>query len=159
LENKIIVEIREVRPEDIVTLAKNLRRSDRIEIRACTLKGASIKEIISDSVGYSTYSRAGFVDGELACLWGTGPVSVMGGVGMPWFLATNLVEQYPMVFLRRCKSVLAEMKGPYTTLENWVYAKNTGAIHWLKWLGFTFDEPKPWGPRGKKFQRFYMGDK
>jgi len=159
LANKPVVEIREVRPEDIVSLAKNLRRSDKIEIRASTFRGTSIEKAIRDSVAYSTYSRAGLADGELACLWGTGPVSVMGGIGLPWFLATDLVEKHPLLFLRRCKPLLKKMKGPYDRLENWVYCKNTGAIHWLKWLGFSFDEPQIWGPRGKKFQRFYMGDK
>ncbi|MCP6429157.1 hypothetical protein NL523_27970, partial [Klebsiella pneumoniae] len=32
---------------------------------------------------------------------------------------------------------------------------NSLSIDWLKWLGFTFDEPAPYGKDGSLFYHFY----
>jgi len=44
----------------------------------------------------------------------------------------------------------------YSHLENWVDARNTKAINWLRWLGFTVHDPVPFGVAGLPFHRFDM---
>ena len=48
------------------------------------------------------------------------------------------------------------MAGGYTWLVNWVDDRNTCAIRWLKWMGFTIHEPEPYGVANLPFRRFDM---
>ena len=150
----IDVEIRDIEPQDIDELVLNMRQADRDEVAAITT--LPLHQIVSDSVKLSTYSKAGLVNGELACLWGVCPISLLSSKGSPWLLATPVIEQYPMAFLRRCKPYIKKFKELYSSMENYVDVRNTVAIHWLKWMGFKFDEAKPWGVKGLDFYRFTM---
>ena len=40
-------------------------------------------------------------------------------------------------------------------LQNMAYSKNTGAIRWLRHLGFTVEEPRPYGPSAALFCPFW----
>lgn len=59
-------------------------------------------------------------------------------------------------FLRACAPVVREMGTDYLTLRNHVDIRNHLAIRWLQWLGFTLDDPIPFGPFGFKFHPFNM---
>ena len=45
---------------------------------------------------------------------------------------------------------------PY--MFNYVDVRHKEAIRWLKWLGFTLNEPTPYGPFGLPFHKFHMGE-
>jgi hypothetical protein len=44
----------------------------------------------------------------------------------------------------------------HSFLENWVDARNVTSIKWLKWCGFDFDDPAPFGVEQLMFHRFEM---
>lgn len=148
------VEIREIEKGDIDLLMADMRQADRDEIAAAT--SIPLKKAVSDSVALSSYSRAGWVNGRLACLWGVCPISLATSNGAPWFLSTSVIEQHPMLFLRRCRPHVQEFRDRYRFMVNYVDARNRVAIHWLKWLGFDMEEPRPWGIKGLPFHRFTM---
>ena len=150
----IEVVIRDIEDEDINNLYKHMRQADREEVSATT--SMELLGVINHSVELSTYAQAGLVNDELVCLWGVCPISMLSSKGAPWMLSTDVIEKYPLTFLKRCKPVIKKLKQDYNHLENHVDVRNTVAIHWLKWLGFKFDEPKPWGVKGLDFQRFSM---
>jgi len=150
----INVILRDVEQGDVEVLSNNLREADRDELEAAT--SIDVHTLIKDSVEMSTYTQTGLIDDELVCMWGVCPISMIGRKGSPWMLSTTLIEKYPLTFLKRCKPVVKKFTESYTFLENHVDVRNTVAIHWLKWLGFKFDEPKPWGIKGMDFQRFSM---
>jgi len=150
----IEVEIREVEPQHIDALVENMRQADRDEVAAVSAR--PLKQIVQDSVDLSSWVRAGLVNGELACIWGICPTSLIGRKGTPWLLATPVIEKYPVAFLRRCKPCIKKFKKAYRFMENHVDVRNKVAIHWLKWMGFKFDKAKPWGIQGKDFYRFSM---
>jgi len=150
----IDVVMRDVEEQDIKDLHNNLREADKQELLATT--SLNLYDVIKDSVELSTYAQAATFNDELVCLWGVCPISMISRKGSPWMLSTSVIEKYPLAFLKRCKPVIEKFTDNYNYLENHVDVRNTVAIHWLKWLGFKFDEPKPWGIKGFDFQRFTM---
>jgi hypothetical protein len=138
---------------DIRTLVENMRQADRNELAAAT--SATLTQVVSGSVKRAVYSKAGFVGDDLVCIFGLGkPASLLDDKGIPWMLGTPLIEQHSRLFLRHGKKQLKIMLGIHPKMENWVYSKNETAIEWLKWLGFQFHDPQPWGWQGEYFHRF-----
>lgn len=78
--------------------------------------------------------------------------------GVPWLISTIHVEKRAKQFLRVCKPEVHEMLTRHAQLVNFVDARNTQAIRWLKWLGFEFgEETVPYGPKGYAFYGFTLG--
>jgi len=62
-----------------------------------------------------------------------------------------------MKFLRRNRNWIDANMKIYDKLENYVDARNTKAINWLKWLGFQFaDETVPYGMLKMPFYKFWL---
>lgn len=150
----IEIEIRDVAPGDVDALVENMREADKQEVAAITHR--NLRQIVQDSVDLSTYVKSGLVNGDIACIWGVCPISIIGSKGSPWLLATPIIEKYPMSFLRRSRPVVKKFTALYKHMENHVDARNKVAIHWLKWMGFKFDQAKPYGIQGLDFYRFSM---
>jgi len=132
------IEIRDIEPQDIDELVRNMRQADRDEVKAST--NLPLRSVIDHSIRLSSYSKAGLVNGELACLWGVCPISILSSKGSPWLLATPVIEQYPMAFLRRCKPYIKKFKELYSSMENYV----------------EMEEPQAWGVQGLDFHKFTM---
>ena len=54
--------------------------------------------------------------------------------------------------------MIATWREQFPFMFNYVDARHTDAIRWLKWLGFEFDEAAPYGPFDLPFYRFTMGE-
>jgi hypothetical protein len=78
------------------------------------------------------------------------------GEGRPWMIGTKDLDRFAMIFLRRNKAKLKEMLDVRPVLANYVSVKNTRAIAWLTWLGFSFEPPVLWGHGRQPFQRFEL---
>lgn len=150
----MIAKIRRAVPEDVFDLAPRVREVDREEIFAGW--GIDPETGLRVSVALSSHAWAGEIDGQLACLFGVAPYSILTGEGLPWFVASDEIENNQMLFLRRCGPVVKRMAAIYPHLSNWVDARNTTAINWLEWLGFALDDPQPWGYLQLPFHRFEM---
>ena len=72
------------------------------------------------------------------------PVMIMGVVpqgknlGMIWLLSSPEINNMPLTFLRHCKKVLECYNQTFPVLYNYIDARNTLHLKWLKWLGFQF---------------------
>ena len=148
------IEIRDVEEGDIAVLVKNMREHDKQEVNAATRMG--IRNAVSTSVDMATYSKTGLVNDELVCMWGVCPISLISSRGSPWMLGTDLIKKKQNIFLRRSKPWLEDIKRDYRHLENYVDARNTLSIKWLKWLGFKMEEAMPYGVNGEPFHKFTM---
>ena len=137
----------------IPAIVRNIREADREELLASSNRTPN--EVLIQGLMISEMAWTGMVDGEPVCIFGVAPCET-AGVGRPWMIGTKLLEKYQMVFLRRCKPRVVIMQCLFEVLENWVDARNTRAIQWLKWLGFSFSEPVPAGPFSLPFCRFDM---
>lgn len=88
-------------------------------------------------------------------MWGCNPWPGVPHKGIPWLLATHEFDRYGIRVLRTARQALGVMQAAYGELENYVHADNARAVEFLEWLGFTLDDPAPWGVKGESFRRFW----
>lgn len=146
--------IRTATLEDINCLAANLRPADLEEIKASSTLPPH--QALINSLKTSTHVWTGFVDGELTCVMGVGPRCAISQEGTPWMIGTPAIDRHAVTFLRHCRDVLQQMLSAYPYLRNYVDMRNTKSIRWLKWLGFTIQDPVLYGPRKLPFHPFEL---
>jgi len=81
---------------------------------------------------------------------------ILTGSGVIWMLGTNKALEHRREFFRQTKPIINEMLTICPRLCNMVHSKNINSIQWLKWLGFTIDEPIAHGPDDELFHRFHL---
>jgi hypothetical protein len=143
--------IRPTEPGDAEILFANLRTSDRIE---CEAYGEDIFELIRSSIKRSMLCWTGLADGELGAVMGVTPIDTLSGIGCPWMLGTPVLDAHQRVLVRRTPHYIGHMLAAFPHLTNFVHAKNTTSVRWLRRLGFTLHEAEPYGPYGEPFHRF-----
>lgn len=111
---------------------------------------------LTHGIRCSSAAWTGMVDGQPVCVFGVAPASLLGSIGVPWMVGTYEIDRHAKAFLRRNKAYVERMSALYNYLVNYVDARNTRAIAWLKWLGFTLNEAQPYGVEGLPFHRFEM---
>jgi hypothetical protein len=82
----------------------------------------------------------------------------MGGIGAAWMIGSTGLQplRVQKALLRESREMLDVLQAMFPTmLYNFVDARNDCAIRWLKWLGFTFDDPIPMGRGKHPFFPFY----
>lgn len=141
-------------PEHISIVANAMRHADVAEIWAAGRK--TPETALKASMALSRYCKTIMLDDKPIGMFGVTPLSVVTGNGVPWMLGTPEIETISMRFLRGSLSYIREMLAGYSYLENWVDARNTVSIRWLKWLGFAIVKPEPYGHLNLPFHRFYM---
>lgn len=148
------IDARAITDTDIFMLNQHLRACDRQELVASS--GADIHKTLRDSVALSTHSRAFFRHGSLLCLMGVVPIAALSGVGCPWLLGTTALVHCPRDLVRTAPPYIAAMLAAYPRLINYVDARNTQSIRWLKRLGFVFAPAIPYGASGLPFFPFEL---
>ncbi|WP_271311450.1 hypothetical protein [Yersinia intermedia] len=140
--------------EHAAALLPRVRQADVDEFYAAALM--SPDEVIQRSMSASTVCFAGLVDGEVIVLFGVVPGSILTGFGVPWLVAADSMERYQFTFLRHCKPAVRYILSIYPRLENYVDTRNSAAKRWLHWLGFTIDDPIPYGALKLPFHHFEL---
>lgn len=140
---------------DIVAIAADMRPADRAEVWAASRLGP--EPALRRSLDASTHAWAIRVDGQPLVLMGVGPISLLGGIGVPWLLSAGPAVRHAKVLHRAGLPILAAMRAAYPALlVNFVDARNATSIRWLRWLGFVFEPAAPHGAFGLPFHRFTM---
>ncbi|MEI8127990.1 MAG: hypothetical protein WCG95_00100 [bacterium] len=123
----------------IQTILDNLRLDDEIEM--FVEYGENWKKIIKDTSQIYDLDVALDKDGNPICLFGI--VGIENNIGVVLLLATKEIEKKTnyITFARGAKKEITLWQKRYSILCNRVYKRNDGAINWLKWLGFKFDNP------------------
>ncbi|GJL37897.1 hypothetical protein TUM17576_47170 [Enterobacter hormaechei] len=140
--------------EHVPLILPNVRQADIDELYAVSLM--STEDTILLGLRTATLAWSGFANGELVTMFGVSPASMVGGNGTPWLVSTHLVEKYQKTFLRGSRHALQAMLDVYPHLENYVDERNHAAKAWLHWLGFTLEDPTPYGALGLNFHRFHL---
>lgn len=123
-----------VEARHIDDLARNISPADRAEIEAFDY---TPYDAIESSVHGSIEAFAWEINGRVACLFGVcQSLDVLGPVH-PWMLTTPLLRSDWRFFARSSKRVVEAWAERYPHMKNYVDARHTVAIHWLKWLGFV----------------------
>ncbi|MER1847225.1 hypothetical protein KC948_10275 [Proteus mirabilis] len=140
--------------EHIVRLLPHVRQADVDEFYAMSMQ--TPEQVLRHGLSVSTKAYAGIINEEVVTIFGVASGSLLTGLGVPWLVGTDLLEQHQKTFLRRCKPILKQMLGQYPTLMNYVDERNHIAKAWLHWLGFQIEEAKPAGLLQLPFHRFTL---
>lgn len=81
---------------------------------------------------------AGFVNNELACVWGLVPPSMMSNTAYLWLYASRLVEENKFLFVRHSQRWIEYVLEQYDHLVGFCDPDNKQAIRWIQWLGGEF---------------------
>lgn len=147
-------EVLPVSVEDVPAILLIVRQADIDEITEAL--GIPMERALIDAVTGSLNARKIVVDGEVVAVFGDAIHSILGSVGVPWLISTIHVEKHARAFLKVCKPEVQGMLTRHRHLMNYVDARNTSAIRWLKWLGFDFGEAAPYGARRFLFYQFTL---
>lgn len=134
-------------------LAETIRETDRREIQATS--GSAPLDAITRCVDQSERVWCGEIGGKVAFIGGVSPAN-LGGRRVPWMIGSYVLDVNPAVFLRYCREKMPLVKDAYPWLENYVDERATTTVRWLKWLGFTVEDPVPYGILSRPFHRFWL---
>lgn len=150
------VDLVEPRFGDCEHLAANLRAADRAEVEAST-GSPDMLACIHASVDHSLYCWSAVdQDGRLVAMLGVVAADLLGGLGVPWMLGTDLVEQQQRALVRLSRAYIPRMRQALPKLVNYVDARNERAIRFLRHAGFYVAKAEPHGPLGLPFHPFIM---
>lgn len=149
------LKIIEARPEHAVEVAARLRAEDAAEVWA--IGRFTPLAAVEQSLDRSMRAWAWIEDGQPVALFGVGVESLIGGVGRPWLLTTAGVAQHRIRLARLSLNALVRIREVRPRLENWVDARYTVCLRYLRWLGFTVHPAEPMGVFGLPFHRFEIG--
>ena len=147
-------EVLPVTVEDVATILPVVRQADIDEISEAL--GIPMEEALVDAITGSLNARKIVVDGLIVAVFGDAVHSILGSIGVPWLISTVHVEKHARAFLKVCKPEVQGMLTRHQHLVNYVDARNTSAIRWLKWLGFSFGPAAPYGHRRFPFHPFTL---
>ena len=148
MENDLLFKFETPTHRDITQLIRNIRQKDRDEVLA---SHGTVSQAIKCALRQSEYAFTLRARGRLLGICGLVPVSVMGSIGMPWWLSTKSVDRYPITFYRASKIFIDSAHEQYDTLQNFVDTRYTQALNWLRRIGFEVDHNTIEELRGVRF--------
>ena len=137
------VVIEPARPEHVALLAPVMREADRREVWASSR--STPEQALRNGLTISSRAWTVFFEGEVAAMWGVAPLTLMSDTGAPWLLSSAAVDRHPVTFLRHSRALVGDMQDGYAVLRNYVDARYTKCIRWLRWLGFSIEPAEPIG--------------
>ncbi len=117
-------------------LNDGLRKQDVDELAAQGNTPEDTLSIAAHDSGHLCFTI--HVDGVAAAIFGVVPLASPGH-GSPWLLGSDRVLTIPRELVREGRVWVDWLASVYPHLENYVDARNTVSIAWLKSMGFTFD--------------------
>ncbi|HWU70748.1 MAG TPA: hypothetical protein VN017_05280 [Pseudoxanthomonas sp.] len=144
-------------PWHITIIAENARQADIDELW-CSSRSRP-DWCMRRGLNATVKPYTGMVDGKPVCMFGVSPFSILSGMGAAWMIGSKELNRLSVQkeLLRLSRPVVASMRDQFPALlYNFVDQRNTSAIRWLRWLGFQFDDPIPYGVDGLPFLPFYL---
>lgn len=129
-----------------------IRRLRREHALAFAAIGLNSHQELRNTMAASSYRRAGFLNGELAALWGvTG--SLLSATGFVWLCLSNEAARHPMLILRGAKRQLDEIMETKTELATTVLRDDEAALRFCVYLGFHVGHDGDGAPATSKWGR------
>ena len=143
--------VRQARLSDAYELAPTLRQADLDELAATrdTSPFHALAHPFTDPTA-QTYSMIGDKN-EVVGMFG---VNDQGAV---WMLSADaLYDRYRRQFMKQTLFWIEVLQGPRPIIYNYVDTRNTRAIRWLRYCGFTVaPETVPYGPDQMPFHLLF----
>jgi hypothetical protein len=150
------VEVVPATDELAAQLVASMRQADVAEVLAHGFDAPATA--VAESIRKSAHAFAMLINGEVAAVFGVGPVEPPED-GFPaccciWALTSRTVDKHPRAFARASRPIVAALVDHCGTVWNYVDARYTTAVRWLEWLGFRVGAAVPFGPNGEPFHPF-----
>ena len=120
------VEINRIEPSDKAWLAQVALESERTLLECLRL---------------SAFAWTGSVDGELACVLGMVPPSLMSNQAYIWLHTTEVAERHQFLLVRYSQIMIEKMHEKFEILVGHCEIKAHRSRRWLRWLGADFGSP------------------
>lgn len=139
---------------DAEWIAANMRKDDAQEIWAS--HHSTPAKAMAYSIEKTIFCLTVKIDNKPAVMFGVNGETVLGNSGIVWMLATDDIKKIGFRFVRHSKMFLDIMMEYYPYLYNYVDVRNITSMAWLKRIGATFEDAKPFGIEQKPFCYFYF---
>lgn len=128
--------VRQATLADAQSVAQRLRPQDRAEVLAAG--GVAPTAVFPAAVVEGREIMAGGLaeDDRAEVLFGCDPMFGDPSVGIVWMVSTDVIYEHPYEFARTARHILSIYHDRHQVLTNFVDARNTRHIRWLKWQGF-----------------------
>lgn len=117
---------------DLRAIAPVLRPDDLAEAKTA---GAKVRHLLTNLYLNSLMSRAAFVDGEIAAVWGCGG-ALAGITAEPWLFTASVIERVPLAFFRVAREQVADMLQNHHALETGCLKNYSRSLRFWKMVGF-----------------------
>lgn len=84
----------------------------------------------------------GYIDGDVACIYGLMPPSLLSDRVYLWLLTTDTATEHKFVFIRHSQIVIERILAKWDTIIGDALVEDLRAIKWLGWLGAHFAPPR-----------------
>jgi hypothetical protein len=128
--------IRASKLEDIEPVAQKMRARDVEEVWAAA--GAKPAAALEDCIVNARFAWTASDSNGPYAIFGVSHVGL--DVGSPWLLATDSLYKHQKFFMRATTIYVRHMLESFPILMNYVDARHSDSIRWLRWAGFTFDK-------------------
>lgn len=95
-------------------------------------------EIMNEVLFRSVEIRFGYIDGEVACVWGLIPPTLLSNAGYMWLITTEIVAENKFLFIRHSQLWVEAALSRYPVLVGDVIQGHDSARRWIEWLGGVF---------------------
>lgn len=123
-----------------ITSRTNYSLRDILE-RSKNAKIPGAEEILRECLYRSREVRFGLVDGDLACMWGLIPPTILSSTAWLWLVTTEIVAENKFLFIRHSQRWIEEALKIYPEIIGDCLLSNASAQRWLRWLGAEFHQP------------------
>lgn len=148
------VKIRKTTLKDVYILVERIREIDKTEIALAT--GHKPVEALKHGYERSYYIRTILNQGKVIGIFGATKHCVLTDSACVWLIGAKDFYKVKRDLLIYSKRYIKRMLKPVAKLENDVWVENKASIRWLKWCGFKFEKPRPYGLSKALFSHFYM---
>jgi len=125
-----------------VTLIERINTARAKEIVKVLVLSETDAKVMDCSLAMSVVMWAGFIDGQLACLWGVIPPTLMSTQAYLWLYTTDVIKEHQFILVRHSQLVIDELLTEYESIVGHATIGASKSIRWLKWLGAKFGEPQ-----------------
>lgn len=146
-----------VEQEHVDYLSTHLSDQDTAEIVALGFSDA--RAALEHALHRSDHVWAVLLDEEPVMLFGVSPKTMLSNTGVPWALGSGKLRGAFIEAARKSRRLADYMLELYPYLENYVDARHTTSVKWLKFCGFTIHPAEPYGVNGELFHKFDRGEK
>lgn len=145
-------EIERATPRDARWVSQLVRQSDLDEFSAARI---SIPDMLLEEARAGR-AEIGFMDDAPVGMFGIYPEHLLSDEANVWMVSTIYLPRYARAFLPHSRAWVQRQLETHSKLQNFVDARNTQAIKWLKWLGFRVAEQWPVDVHGHVFYYFSL---